>query len=454
MTSQRPDHNNYGGQPIDRWVTWLTIVVLWLLYWGYAWFIERIDYVNASPAWWETVSGRYPLFDYIAPAILVPAELLAWSVVRHFIPVLIGAWLARKAMHHFLATFYSLPDEQGGKELLKRLRRWRKPKKEATVTLDVETFESERGENALITVGGPCRTVIKRGNAVATEINGRFSRVLDSGSWILGRFEYPARIVDIRPQDRQNDDAKMMTRDGINITASVGVTFHIESNEQAPSHEVPFPFDRPHARRAAYDQTVSGDGKVKDWQSSTVGAASGALAGIVADSRLDELAHPGQGGVLPYPSLNREMRKATRARMAGQGVTVTDTRLGRFELPDAVLEKYLTYWRVYTDKKRRLEEVEGQAALLQEAEIARAKASALMFQAILEGLQRAKRIDPDASSRRIVAIRLIETLQAMARRSQDVSPLPDQLMVSLGSLRRQLVEGGEGIEPPDEQPAP
>jgi regulator of protease activity HflC (stomatin/prohibitin superfamily) len=148
------------------------------------------------------------------------------------------------------------------------------------------------------------------------------------------------------------------------------------------------------------------------------------------------------------------MRQVTRAKMAKQGVTVTDTRLGRFELPDEVLEKYLAYWRVYTDKKRRLEEVEGQAALLKEAEIARAKASALMFQAILEGLQRAQRIDPDASSKRIVAIRLIETLQAMARRSQDVSPSPDQLMVSLGNLRKQLLEGGKGNEPPDEQPTP
>jgi hypothetical protein len=113
------------------------------------------------------------------------------------------------------------------------------------------------------------------------------------------------------------------------------------------------------------------------------------------------------------------------------------------ELPDAVLDEYLEYWRVYREKKRRLEEVEGQAVLLEEAEIARVRASALMFQAILEGIQRARQTDPDASSRRVVAVRLIETLQAMALRSQDVSRVPDKLLVSLGGLRRQLLENGQ-----------
>ena len=65
-----------------------------------------------------------------------------------------------------------------------------------------------------------------------------------------------------------------------------------------------------------------------------------------------------------------------------------------------------------------------------------------MFQAILEGLQRARRMDEDVSSRRILALRLIEILQAMAQSSQDVSPVPDQLLTSLGRLRQQLLEDG------------
>jgi regulator of protease activity HflC (stomatin/prohibitin superfamily) len=454
MNSQVPDETTFGGQPIKKWVSWLTLCLLWFLYWGYVWFFERIDYVSAPPAWWEWLIKRYPLFEYVDLAILVPAEFIAWSVIRHFIPVLLGAWLARRALYRFLSTFYSLPEENDGKAFLKRLRRWRKPDKKATVSLDTDEFASKRGENPILRVGGPARAVVKRGNAVVTEINGRLARVLDAGSWLLARFEYPFQIVDIRPQDHQKDEVKMITKDGINIKTSVGVTFHVDPKDQSPSPEVQFPYDRLFARTAAYDQTVSGDGEVKHWKSATVGAAAGALSEIVANSRLDELAHPEHGGLKPFPSINREMRQVTRAKMAKQGVTVTDTRLGRFELPDEVLEKYLAYWRVYTDKKRRLEEVEGQAALLKEAEIARAKASALMFQAILEGLQRAQRIDPDASSKRIVAIRLIETLQAMARRSQDVSPSPDQLMVSLGNLRKQLLEGGKGNEPPDEQPTP
>jgi hypothetical protein len=201
---------------------------------------------------------------------------------------------------------------------------------------------------------------------------------------------------------------------------------------------------------AAYAQTVLADGKIRDWRSTGLASAKSALAEIVSESRLDELAHPMQGGIQPHPSRNREMRRVTRDEMARQGVTVTDTRLGRLELPEAVLEKYLEYWRVYMEKKRRLDEVEGQPPLFEEKEIARARASALMFEAILEGLQRAKRTDPDGLSRRVVAVRLIETLQALARRSQDVSPLPERLMTSLGNMRSQLLDDGKGVESPDE----
>jgi hypothetical protein len=195
---------------------------------------------------------------------------------------------------------------------------------------------------------------------------------------------------------------------------------------------------------------VMGDGNVGDWRSASLGAAKSALAEIVAESRLDELAHPMQGGIQPYPSRNRQMRRVTRTNMEKQGVTVTDTRLGRLELPEAVLEKYLEYWRVYWEKRRRLEEVEGQAALLEETEIAKARASALMFQTILEGLEQAKQVDEDASSRRIVAIRLIERLQAMAQRSQDLSPIPDQLILSLANLRTQLLDDGKSEQSTDQ----
>jgi regulator of protease activity HflC (stomatin/prohibitin superfamily) len=449
MSGQWPTEDDRSIHGFSKLVTWLALIFLVLLYWGFAWIMEQNDFLSAPPPLWTSVVGRYPLFEVVQAYILVPLEFIWPSVLRHFIPVLVGAWLARKAVHRFLMTFYGLPSEKDARELLQRLRSWRAPNMPG-VTLEVDNFERERTVNPVLQVGGPAMVVVERGCSLITELDSRYARVLGPGTQFLGRFERPFALVDLRPQDRQSNETRMMTKDGIDIKASVGITFQISSNDQTPSHEVTFPFEPKFARMAAYAQTVLADGKIRDWRSTGLASAKSALAEIVSESRLDELAHPMQGGIQPHPSRNREMRRVTRVEMARQGVTVTDTRLGRLELPEAVLEKYLEYWRVYMEKKRRLDEVEGQPPLFEEKEIARARASALMFEAILEGLQRAKRTDPDGLSRRVVAVRLIETLQALARRSQDVSPLPERLMTSLGNMRSQLLDDGKGVESPDE----
>jgi hypothetical protein len=54
-------------------------------------------------------------------------------------------------------------------------------------------------------------------------------------------------------------------------------------------------------------------------------------------------------------------------------------------------------------------------------------------------LQRAQSSGTKISSRQIVALRLIESLEAMAKNSELVLPLPERLMPQLGSIRQQLL---------------
>ncbi|UCG22837.1 MAG: hypothetical protein JSW55_11710, partial [Chloroflexota bacterium] len=226
----------------ERVVTWLTLFWLLLLYWIYIRTFERIDYFSMPPDRWLSVEDRYPLLDLIEPVVLIALEFISPRVLRHFIPVLIGALLAHLAVQRFLVSFYDLPDLTCARKLLSRLRAWRLPKK-PLVRLDADNFKRKRREDPLLRVGGPLKVNVERGSVIVTEINGRRARVLGPGICHLARFERPFTIIDLRPQDRQKDEATMMTRDGIDITASVGVTFHIESNDQSPSHDVPFPFD-------------------------------------------------------------------------------------------------------------------------------------------------------------------------------------------------------------------
>jgi hypothetical protein len=46
----------------------------------------------------------------------------------------------------------------------------------------------------------------------------------------------------------------------------------------------------------------------------------------------------------------------------------------------------------------------------------------------------------------IIALRLVEALEKMARQSQEIMPLPDSLLTQLGDMRQQLSAGQ--VSPP------
>jgi regulator of protease activity HflC (stomatin/prohibitin superfamily) len=125
--------------------------------------------------------------------------------------------------------------------------------------------------------------------------------------------------------------------------------------------------------------------------------------------------------------------------MLGFGVMIRGTRLGALVLPKEVEAQRKKYWEAHWDKQRTIQMAEGEAEVFQNMEIARAEAEAIMLQAIAEGLQRAQRAGRTVSAREVIALRLIESLEAMAKNSEQVLPLPAQLIPQLGSLRQQLM---------------
>ncbi|MCA9960819.1 MAG: hypothetical protein KC443_17385, partial [Anaerolineales bacterium] len=80
----------------------------------------------------------------------------------------------------------------------------------------------------------------------------------------------------------------------------------------------------------------------------------------------------------------------------------------------------------------------GQATVLEEKEIARAEAEMTMIQAIVDGVQRARRDGQPANMSEIVALRLVDALEQMAHQSQRLYPLPQGLLPQLEQMRRQL----------------
>jgi hypothetical protein len=75
---------------------------------------------------------------------------------------------------------------------------------------------------------------------------------------------------------------------------------------------------------------------------------------------------------------------------------------------------------------------------LEEAELARAEAEVIMIQAIAEGLENARQAGSTGTMRDIIALRLVEALEKMARQSQNYEQLPLGLLPQIENIRLQI----------------
>ena len=245
----------------------------------------------------------------------------------------------------------------------------------------------------------------------------------------------------------KSENVKMMTSDGIELTTSLTVTFQILRGDEKPTRDNPFPYDEDAVRIAAYTETNQPDGSVGLWDSLAILITAGQLRAIVAEDSLDEIIVAESNGIHVHRRLQMEMERRAKAIMLGYGVIIRGTRLGALELPEVVENQRKKFWQAHWNKLQILKKADGDAEVLQSHENAKAEAEAIMLRAIAEGLQRSQQAGRKVSSREVVALRLIESLEAMAKSSEQIVPLPDRLIPELGSLRQQLMlTAGESEE--------
>lgn len=431
----RPGSQRQGGWvgslPDESQWFLLVLFFLILLYWLLAHALERVD----LSVW---LAARLPVA--LPQAVVFLIELFHPRVLRHFIPVLVGWWLAYEAAVSLGRVLYDLPDRPAAQRFLSRLLSGGGAAG-GPVVLDGRTLPAERENSVLLRVGGPGLVAVKNGNVAVTELNGRFCRILGPGVHNLGRLEYVRAVLDLRQQERSAEDVAAMTKDGIAVQAAITVTFRLSSGGETPTRGQPYPYDEEAVRTAAYSETVGDDGKVSTWNQIPLGGARGILAGIVAKYRLDEILFPSTPAIEPYHAIRQELTRKLRAALADLGIELTDVYIGRLELPEPASQQYVDYWTAHLDSQIQLNLADGTASALEEIEIARAEAEITMIQAIIEGVRRAQYSGSPAAMREIIALRLIESLEKMARQTEELQQLPEGLLPQLSDFRRQLLPG-------------
>jgi hypothetical protein len=422
-----------GQQRPNDWFL-LMLVVLVPLYWLFARYLERIDMSPVLEPYWQSLVPFFPLPGIVTFLV----ELFHPRVLRHLAAIVLGWFLARNAAVTLVQILYDLPDRSGAEGFLDRLR---SPKAAlgTPVAINGKTLEADRDSSALLRVGGPGLVLISAREVGATEMNGRFYRVIGPGVSKLGQMEYLYAALDLRQQERRANDVPFMTKDGIEIRTDIAITYRISTGGEPPTRAKPYPYDEEAVRLAAYAETVDADLQVTTWETIPLNTAQSTLARIVAKYQLDQLLYPDGSANDPNLTIRNELERRVRNSLEAVGIELTGIHIGRLELPESVVDQYIEYWQAHWETQGMLKAADGEAFTLEEVEVARAEAEVTMIRAIAEGLQRA-RLEGNADTiHEVVALRLIEAMEKVAEQSQHAAPLPANLMPQLTDLRETLL---------------
>jgi len=427
-------------QPIEN--GWYVFVMLGLLFlfWLYARYIERVD-ISLVTDW---LSRTLPLLPSSRGLSFI-LSFFHWKVMRHIIAVGVGWYFAYDAAVLLVRILYDLPDRASAQRFLSSLVNWSSQSKPLEVT---PAMLEDRSDSVLLRVGGPGQVKVPPGHVMVTELNGRFQRILSAGKHTLARYEYIHAVLNLQPQRRTLDQFTAYSRDGIELRVGISIVYRVKMGSQSATRDNPYPYDETAVRAVAYLQTVVDEkGTLSTWDETPINMAKGTMISIMAGYRLDEIIFPERAGEEPYRTLRNELLRKLRVSLDHLGIDLQGVSIHRLDLPEGVTEQYIDYWKSHWESQTLLNMIDGRATELEEMEIARAEAEITMIQAIQEGIQRARREGATTHMEEVVALRLVEALEMMARQSQQLSPLPSSLLPQLDNLRKQLGAGNTDPDP-------
>ena len=305
-----------------------------------------------------------------------------------------------------------------------------------------QTLVQQREESVRLRAGGPGRIGIPTGQVAVTEHNGRYYRILDAGTHALDSFEYVHAVLDLRPQQRNNPEVRLQSREGLEVCANVSVTFRIATGGNPASPRLPYPFDAAAVRKLAYAQINLPNDREASWEGSALGVVTGVLRKTVFAFSLDELLQDSQTEIGAHLTIRQQVEREARTSLIEQGIELIRVRLGRFRFPQDVTSQHIEYWSTYWDAQAEMAGVEGEAIAMEEIEIAKAEAEMDMIRAIVDGVHQARQQGYQGTADEIVAFRLVEVLENLALQSQADIPLPSHMLPQIQELQQQLLLSG------------
>lgn len=211
-------------------------------------------------------------------------------------------------------------------------------------------------------------------SAVALQTDLKFTRAMGPGVTFLEANEYPAgdfgsEALDLRPQYRELADEEAITRDGVVVTANIGVTFKLDSGEGQQLRDwslattPPYAFAPGSASRAFYARPYAGTGQsrwdelpgalaLEVWREVVARADFGALFG--PETSDSNQLHQLQAEVADRLQFKRSQQSREQRMLTECGLAVLTVEIFKVRLPPDVTGKLIDNWKRDHDQQRQM----------------------------------------------------------------------------------------------------
>lgn len=181
-----------------------------------------------------------------------------------------------------------------------------------------------------------------------------FSRAAGPGYVRLEDGERISHLVDLRRQTQQRD-VDALTRDGIEIQATLSLTFRVRRTESDAQEWIPFPYDKDSIFLLTYANGVGATSEIP-WNERICDQAASLFITEVARYRLDQLYQPEEAAAdaVPVQELVLKVRQRLEERMTTIfdcddpetcPVELLNVSAIRFKPPQEVIEQRIENWQ-------------------------------------------------------------------------------------------------------------
>lgn len=297
---------------------------------------------------------------------------------------------------------------------------------------------------------GPGLVITEPHNAAAIKDSAKFRGVFGPGTIVTDALEQVHSVVDLRQQLRA-ERVEALTRDGIKVNLPIASIFRIDPGDNAPGLGRKWPYRSSAAYKAVFSAEVNPEGKTPldahhtlPWEDLPLTVAKHYVKQVVARYSLDELY--ALGDQLPRGAIGGEVKQRVKDEIDPKGIRIDGGGVGNKIIPvdEGVVKQRIEAWKArwISDMMKK----SGKTLAQRQQQLSRVRGQVLveLTRGLFEESEKFNSLSAD-EARTLMTVRLLETLDHIARTPEVKVLLPESATLIVERARKQIAgEGGDG----------